>query len=333
VSAGRPSAADALLDRTVVASYSKLGYALRHSHWNESDLASMDGKVVLVTGATSGVGAAAAAGFARLGATVWLLVRNRERGEHARARICEQTGSDAVHVGIGDLSELRSVRRFAGELIGKCRRLDVLINNAGVLTGERSLSADGIELTFATNVVGPFLLTKLLLPVLRGSAPSRVINVSSGGMYAQRLNDDLQNERGSFNATAVYARSKRAQVVLSEMGARRLEGSGVVVHSMHPGWVDTPGLRDSLPGFHRFTRRLLRAPAQGADTIVWLGAAPQPAEVTGGFWFDRARRPTHLVPWTRESEADRERLWTEVTALSSGSPASTAAPGVEAEWP
>lgn len=291
----------------------------------------MDGKVVLVTGAASGVGAAAAEGFARLGATVWLLGRNRERGEHARSRISEQTGSDALRVETCDLSELRSVRRFVSGFMDQCPRLDVLVNNAGVLTGERALSADGIELTFATNVVGPFLLTKLLLPVLRDSAPARVINVSSGGMYGQRLNDDLQSERGSFNGTAAYARSKWAQVVLSEMWARRLRGSGVVVHSMHPGWVDTPGLRDSLPGFRRFTRRLLRTPAQGADTIVWLGAAPQSGEVTGGFWFDRARRPTHLVPCTHESDADRARLWTEVTALSSGSPASTLAPGLEAE--
>jgi NAD(P)-dependent dehydrogenase (short-subunit alcohol dehydrogenase family) len=277
----------------------------------------MDGKVVLVTGATSGLGEAAATAFAQLGASVWLAVRNRERGESTRARIAAQTGSDDVHVGICDLGDLRSVRRFAEQYEVGAGRLDVLVNNAGVLTEERSLSRDGIELTLATNVVGPFLLTKLLTPLLLRSAPARVINVSSGGMYTQGLHvDDLQSTRGKFSGTVAYARTKRIQVVLSELLAWRLDGTGVVVNAMHPGWVDTPGLRTSLPGFHRVLRRLLRTPEQGADTIVWLGSAPQAGHASGAFWFDRARRRTHLLPWTRERDADRKRLWTEVERLS-----------------
>jgi NAD(P)-dependent dehydrogenase (short-subunit alcohol dehydrogenase family) len=301
----------------VILSYSKLGYARRSRGWHASDLATMDGKVVLVTGATSGLGEAAATGFARLRASVWLVARSRERGEHTRARIAEQTGSDDVHVGICDLSDLRSVRRFAEQCEASPGRVDVLVNNAGVLTEERSLSRDGIELTLATNVVGPFLLTKLLLPLLLRSAPARVINVSSGGMYTQGLHlDDLQSARGRFRGTVAYARSKRIEVVLSELWASQLKGTGVVVNSMHPGWVDTPGLHDSLPGFHRVTQRLLRTPEQGADTIVWLGSAPQPGQASGAFWFDRARRRTHLLPWGAESAADCRRLWTEVERLS-----------------
>lgn len=297
-------------------SYTNLGYALRSPRWHESDLAPMDGKVVLVTGATSGLGAAAAAGFARRGASVWLVVRSRDRGEVTRTAIAEQTGSDDVHVGICDLSDLRSVRRFAEQCEAGPGRLDVLVNNAGVLTEERSLSRDGIELTLATNVVGPFLLTKLLVPLLTRSAPARVINVSSGGMYTQGLHlEDLQSARGKFRGTVAYARTKRLQVVLSERWASRLAGTGVVVNSMHPGWVDTPGLRDSLPGFHRVVGRLLRTPEQGADTIVWLGCAPQAAEVSGAFWFDRARRRTHLSPWADESDEDRRRLWAEIERL------------------
>jgi NAD(P)-dependent dehydrogenase (short-subunit alcohol dehydrogenase family) len=277
-------------------SYTNLGYALRSRRWDGSDLASMDGKVVLVTGATSGLGEAAATGFARLGASVWLVARSRERGEHSKARIAERTASDDVHVGICDLSDLRSVRRFADQCEAGAGRLDVLVNNAGVLTEERSLSRDGIELTLATNVVGPFLLTRLLVPLLMRSAPSRVINVSSGGMYTQRLHlEDLQSADVKFRGTVAYARSKRMQVVLSELWASRLEGTGVVVNAMHPGWVDTPGLRDSLPGFHRVLRRLLRTPQQGADTIVWLGSTPQASQVSGAFWFDRARRPAHVL--------------------------------------
>ena len=277
----------------------------------------MDGKVVVVTGATSGLGEAAATEFARLGASVWLVARSRERGENARARIAAQAGSDDVHVGTCDLSDLRSVRRFAEQCEAQPGRLDVLVNNAGVLTEQRSLSRDGIELTLATNVVGPFLLTKLLVPLLLRSAPARVINVSSGGMYTQGLHvDDLQSGGGRFRGTVAYARTKRMQVVMSELWAWRLDGTGVVVNSMHPGWVDTPGLRGSLPGFHRVVRPLLRTPGQGADTIVWLGSAPQASQVSGSFWFDRARRRTHLLPWGAESDEDRGRLWTEIERLS-----------------
>jgi dehydrogenase/reductase SDR family member 12 len=308
---------DVVLDRTVVLGYTRPGYALRSSHWSASDLEPMPGKVVLVTGATSGLGTAAAEGFARLGARVWLLARNRERGESVRGELAARTGNHELRVGTCDLSDLRSVRRFAEEFRARSDRLDVLVNNAGVMTRERELSRDGIELTLATNVVGPFLLTRLLIGSLERSAQGRVINVSSGGMYAQRIDvDDLQSERGQFRGPAVYARTKRAQVILTELWAARLEGAGVVAQAMHPGWVDTPGLEHALPGFRSAVRGLLRTPAQGADTIVWLGTARAPGEHSGAFWHDRARRPTHLLPWTKETPHDRERLWSEVQALS-----------------
>ena len=114
----------------------------------------------------------------------------------------------------------------------------------------------------------------------------------------------------------MYARTKRAQVILTELWAKRLAGTGVVVHAMHPGWADTPGVASSLPRFHRLTGPLLRSPEQGADTIVWLGAAAEPGESSGGFWHDRRRRPTHRVPWTRETPEDRERLWRECERLT-----------------
>jgi NAD(P)-dependent dehydrogenase (short-subunit alcohol dehydrogenase family) len=278
----------------------------------------MEGKVVLITGATSGLGLAAAGGFARLGATVWLAVRNRERGEAARARILKHQGEADVRAELCDLSRPESVRRFAERFAGNAQRLDVLVNNAGILTQARELSADGIELTLATNVIGPFLLTQLLVGLLERSAPSRIVNVSSGGMYAQKLRvDDLQSEQGDFDGPTVYARTKRAEVVLTELWAQRLAGTGVTVHAMHPGWADTGGLKSSLPRFYRATRPLLRSPEEGADTIVWLGAAAEPLDSSGGFWHDRRRRPTHLLPRTRETEAERSRLWAECVALSS----------------
>jgi dehydrogenase/reductase SDR family member 12 len=308
---------DTILDRTVVGGYTNVGYRIRSRGWSAADLRPMLGEVVLVTGASSGLGFAAAEGFARRGATVWLVVRSAERGEQARVRIVERSGNGDVHVGICDLSELESVRQFAGRFGDQAARLDVLVNNAGVMTEARAVSADGIELTLATNVVGPFLLTNLLIPLLEESAPARIINVSSGGMYTQKLRvDDLQSEHGEFDGPKVYARTKRAQVIVTELWAEQLAGTGVVVHAMHPGWVDTPGVRSSLPRFYTVTRPLLRTPAQGADTIVWLGAAAEPGRSSGRFWHDRRPRPTHLLPSTRETPQERERLLAECVRLS-----------------
>jgi len=297
---------------------------VRHHGWDD-DLPRMDGEVVLVTGATSGLGLAAAQGFAALGAGVRMLARDPQRGERARAAVVAATGNADVEVCLCDVSDLASVRTFAAEFLAREERLDVLVNNAGVLPSTRTLSADGIELTFATNVVGPFLLTELLLPLLRESAPARIVNVSSGGMYTRKLDvANLQSTEGEFDGPAAYARTKRAQVVLTELLAQRLAGTGVVVHAMHPGWADTPGVQSSLPRFHTLMRPLLRTPEQGADTIVWLGAADEPARTSGEFWHDRRRRPTHRVPWTHESAADREALWAACQRLSERAPAGAA---------
>jgi NAD(P)-dependent dehydrogenase (short-subunit alcohol dehydrogenase family) len=304
---------DTALDLSVIGGYTNVGYRIRSRGWKP--LPRMEGKLVLITGATSGLGLAETAGFARLGATVWLAGRNRDRGEAARARILEHQREADVHAELCDLSRQESVRCFAERFTGETQPLDVLVDTAGVLTQEREVSADGIEVTLAINVIGPFLLTRLLIPVLERSVPSRIVNVSSGGMYAQKLRvDDLQSEQGDFDGPTVYARTKRAEVLLTELWAQRLAGTA---RTVHPGWADTPGVRSSLPRFHRATRPLLRSPDQGADTSVWLGAAAEPADSSGGFWHDRRRRPTHLLPRTRETEADRSRLWAECVALSS----------------
>jgi len=308
---------DTLLDRSIIGGYTSLGYRLRSASWGSTALPRLDGRVVVITGATAGIGLAAAERFAALGADVRLLARSAERGEAARARIAERTGNTDVTVHICDLSIVASVQACAGELAGIVPQIDVLVNNAGVLTARRTMTREGVELTFATNVLGPFALTQALVPLMAGGGPSRVINVSSGGMYGQKLNvDELQMEHGTFDGVAAYARTKRAEVVLTEMWAEHLSGVGIVVHAMHPGWVDTPGVQSSLPRFRAITRPLLRTPEQGADTIVWLGAAHLPGESSGGFWHDRRRRPTHLVPWTRERPGDRERLWRECVRLS-----------------
>jgi dehydrogenase/reductase SDR family member 12 len=308
---------DTVLDRTVVAGYTNVGYRIRSRGWSASDLPRMDGKVVAVTGASSGLGLAAAEGYARLGATVWMIGRDRERGDRARAEVIARSGNEDIHVGVCDLSRLASIRSFAGRFASRAPRLDVLVNNAGVMTDTRELSADGIELTLATNVIGPFALTSRLIGLMERNAPARIINVSSGGMYAQRIRvDDLQSARDRFDGPAVYGRSKRAEVILTAIWAQRLAGSGLTVHAMHPGWADTPGIQSSLPRFYRATRPLLRTPAEGADTIVWLGAAAEPASRSGLFWHDRRPRPVHLLRRTRETAAERASLWAQCAELS-----------------
>ncbi|MDA0184970.1 SDR family NAD(P)-dependent oxidoreductase [Solirubrobacter phytolaccae] len=301
---------DTLLDRTIAPGYSRLGLALRKRRpgW-PADPPRMDGQVVMVTGAASGLGLAAAQGFASLGATVLAVARNEER-----ARDAEQAISGDVRGVACDVSSVAALR----ELAETVERLDVLVNNAGVMPGERSRSVDGVELTFATHVLGPFVLVQALAPVLEASAPARVINVTSGGMYTQALRAaDLLSEQDEYNPKTFYARSKRAEVVLTEQLATRLAGTGVVVHSMHPGWADTPGIRDAMPGFRKVVGPILRNDAEGADTIVWLGAAPEPLQSTGKLWMDRAVRPTHYRFGADEDSVDtREELWRELERLA-----------------
>lgn len=299
---------DTLLDRAVLPGYTSLGYRARARGWDP--LPSMAGKVAMVTGASGGIGFAAAAGFARLGADTRLLVRSAERGEAAAAAVRDAVPGARVGVELCDVSDLGAVRAFAERFAAQERRLDVLVHNAGVLPPERTLTGGGLELTFATNVVGPFLLTVLLEDLLAASAPSRVIFVASGGMYTAKLDvDALLTTTGDFDGTLTYAQTKRAEVVLAEQWGERLRERAVVVHSMHPGWADTPGVRDALPTFRRVMGPLLRDADAGADTIVWLGCADEPLRSTGRFWHDRVKRPTHRVPWTKESEDDRRRLW------------------------
>jgi dehydrogenase/reductase SDR family member 12 len=310
------NALDKAMDLTVLPGYSRIGIAVRRAFWDEPAEAGLSGKRILITGASSGLGAAAAELFARGGAEVHMLVRNREKGEQVRARI-EAAAGARPELELCDLSSLTSVREFAAGFAQRHQRLDVLVNNAGVMPPARERTPEGIELSFATNVLGPYLLTELALPLLHRAAPSRVINVSSGGMYTERLDaDDLQLDRREYDPPAFYAHTKRCEVILTELWNERQAAGGVSFHSMHPGWADTPGVETSLPTFRRVMRPVLRDAAEGADTIVWLAGAEQPELQPGRFWHDRAPRNTHRLARTRETAADRERLWKECRALA-----------------
>ena len=311
---------DSLLDLTVAPGYTKVGYRLRGLSWSSATAGDLAGGSALVTGASSGLGEAACEGLARAGARVHMVVRDLERGRAARDRIRSRLEGDShLELHACDLADLGAVRRFARGFTGGEPRLDVLVHNAGLLPAERRRTEDGFEVAFATNVLGPFVLTSLLVEALRLGRHPRVINVSSGGMYTARLDvDDPQLDEREFDGPSFYAHTKRAEVALTEVWAERFADLGISCHSMHPGWADTPGLARSLPRFHRLMRPLLRDAREGADTIVWLATA-DPAQVderSGAFWHDRRPRPKHLLPWTRESREERQRFWARCARLA-----------------
>jgi NAD(P)-dependent dehydrogenase (short-subunit alcohol dehydrogenase family) len=303
---------DLVLDRTVVVGYTRVGLATRRllPGWPaDPPRGALAGRSVLVTGAAGGLGLATAVGLAGYGARVHVLARSDEAGTRALRGIVErQPGADVVawRCDVSDLDDVaRCTSALVSDLAAGGERLAGVVHNAGVMPPRRTDSAQGHELSMATHVLGPLLLTERLRPVL--AAQARVVLVTSGGMYAQRLPaDDPDYCHGDYAPTAAYARSKRAQVALLPLLADRWPD--LVVAATHPGWARTPGVTESLPRFAMLTRPVLRDAAGGADTTVWLVATEQPAP-TGRLWHDRRPRPAHLLGRNRESEEERRRMW------------------------
>lgn len=294
---------DTALDRSVVPGFSRIGSAIRSRLPDRPHDPAADALVgchVLVTGATSGIGTAVAEQLHTLGATVHLLVRDTGKGDLLATRL-----GDRAQVWSCDLADFESIRRCAKALCESGITIDAIVHNAGVLPAERSETPQGHELTMGVHVLGPVLLTDLLADRLAVGA--RIVFVTSGGMYTQRLPvADPEFRRGEYAGATAYARSKRTQVdLLAHFGARWPTAQ---VHAMHPGWVATPGVSASLPTFAKVMRPVLRTPGDGADTITWL-IASTPPPVGGGLWHDRRRRPTTILPGTRSTPAQRDRLW------------------------
>ena len=307
------SAADAVLDALIVPSFTKIGPAVRSRvfDWQEPDVA---GRTIAITGPTSGLGEAAATRLAKGGANLVLLARNPDKLDALADRLAAiGTGSiESIVVDLGDREAVRS----AGDQLGALDSLDALVNNGGALMNTRTETEDGLELTFATHVVAPFILTERAAPALERGDDPRVITVSSGGMYGNPISlRDLQTTK-NYSGTLAYSRAKRAQVDLTGEWALRLAPKGITVHPMHPGWSATPGVSDALPGFEKVIGPLLRSPEQGADTIVWLTSAPSDVIGTDGFWLDRRRRPEAYLPNTRTTSARVAQLWDAVSAFA-----------------
>ncbi len=316
---------DAALEVPIAPSFTRLGYDVRKATegWSSLDDLDLAGRVVLLTGGTSGIGRAAAAQLARCGASVTITGRSPERTAAAAAELSAEIGIE-IHAHAADMGELDQVRALADHMLTSHDRLDAVIHNAGALSAERTLTSAGSEATVASQVYGPFLLTHLLLDRLAETADdarrrSLVLTMSSGGMYAAQLSvKGLEMTDADYNGTNQYAIAKRAQVTLNEMWADRFGDRGVQFHAVHPGWADTPGVADALPGFGRFVGPLLRTPEQGADTIVWLAGAPEALEENGGFWHDRRRRSIHKTPFSHQADTTerRRRLWDVVEAAA-----------------
>jgi NAD(P)-dependent dehydrogenase (short-subunit alcohol dehydrogenase family) len=277
----------------------------------------MAGKIVLVTGATSGIGESTARGLAAIGATLILVGRSEEGAHAARERIQAAFGAGKIHVLVGDLASQRDVRALARDFMHRFDRLDVLVNNAGVDVGSRSVTPEGLELTFAVNYVAPFMLTTLLLDVLKGSAPSRIVNVASAAHRAGRIDfDDLQSER-RFGQRA-YNNSKLALVVFTYELARRLQGTGVTANCVDPGFVRT-SLGSTMSVGYRLAGTLMWPfmvrPEKGARTSVWAASSPDLAEVTGAYF--KAERPVETAQTTHDRDT-AERLWQVTETLVAG---------------
>jgi len=277
--------------------------------WNLLDImVDMTGKTCIVTGGNSGIGKATALGLARMGATVVIVSRGKEKGEAALADIIAKSGNRSIELMLADMSSQDSVRTLAGDFKARHERLHLLVNNAGVYLTRRNTTVDGLESTFATNHLGPFLLTSLLLDLLEASAPSRIVNVSSDAHNGAKIDfEDLQGQK-KFSGWHAYGQSKLAMILFTHELAKKLDGKGVTVNSAHPGVVRTNFANNN--GLVTFGFRLMRpffiSPKTAAKRILYVATSPDLEGVTGKY-FNKMREARS----SQESYDDNsaKRLW------------------------
>jgi dehydrogenase/reductase SDR family protein 12 len=319
--------ADAVLDRSLVLGYTRIGPALRRHWWPaDPEPGCLSGERVVVTGATSGIGEAMVTSFAGLGATVHVLGRNPTKVAAVVADVRRSLPSADLVEEVCDVGDLDAVRAWCDDLATRVTSLRGVVHNAGVMLPERTESPQGHEMALAVHVLGPHLMTERLLPLLgAGSAGSAgsVVWMSSGGMYSAGLRsspDEIEyrdTDTKAYDGVRGYARTKRMQVEIVDAWNDRLRGGQVRIESCHPGWAATAGLTDSLPGFEKVLKPLLRDAAGGADTAVWLVATRPESSGTHHFWHDRAPRPT-TYPVQRRSDPARRRAFLDYVAGATG---------------
>lgn len=267
----------------------------------------MTGKICIVTGANSGIGKATAFGLAQQGAHVVMVCRNEAKGLAAKADIEAQTGNTTIDLLLADLASQKAIRRLAETILERYERIDVLVNNAGVYLGSRSVTEDGYEATFAINHLAYFLLTHLLLDRLKASAPSRIINVSSEAHQSGKMHFDDLDLASGFNGIKAYAQSKLCNVLFTYSLAKRLEGTGVTVNALHPGVVGTNIGNGSLIGwFFKLFGPLLLSPTKGAGTSLYLATSPDVEGVMGKYFIKKKAQQSSALSYDEEVA---ERLW------------------------
>lgn len=276
-----------------------------------SNKTSVSDKVCLVTGGTSGIGLETALALAKMGATVVVVGRNQAKTEAVVDQIKRDSGNDAVSFLIADFASQTSIRHLANAFLARHDRLDVLVNNAGLVVNDHVLTIDGVETTFAVNHLAPFLLTNLLLDRLKASAPSRIVTVSSGAQAMGQLNFDDLNGTKKFNGFRAYCQSKLANILFTYELAEQLKETGVTANCLHPGVISTSLGRNNGDNFLFRTMILLSTPfaltsEQGALTNIYLASSPQVEGITGKYFIKRKAATSSKISYDK---AVQKRLW------------------------
>ncbi len=277
----------------------------------------MEGKICMITGANSGIGKVTATALAKMNATVVMVCRNKERGELAKKEIIEETGNNNIDLLLCDLSSQEEIRKLTSEFTKKYQNLHVLINNAGVMLKNRILSVDGFEMNFAMHVLAPFLLSNLLLDILKKSAPSRIINVASAAHKRAKMDfDDLQSENKKYRLFTVYGISKLAEVLFTYELSRKLEGTGVTANAVHPGVVNTNLGRDQSKFSQWFSRKFFKSPEEGAQTSIYLASSPEVEGITGKYFVNKQPKQSSEESYNLEYAGNLWKICAEMTNLN-----------------